>query len=91
MERIGVRELRQHASRYLDRVKTGESIEVAERGHLVALLVPPDAATSARARLIATGRLLPASRPFRIPIRETANPGTPHSGAVLDELREDWS
>ena len=28
MERIGVRELRQHASRYLDRVKAGESIEV---------------------------------------------------------------
>jgi prevent-host-death family protein len=40
MERIGVRELRQHASRYLARVATGESIEVTDRGRPVALLVP---------------------------------------------------
>jgi prevent-host-death family protein len=40
MERIGVRELRQHASRYLARVETGEVIEVTDRGRLVALLVP---------------------------------------------------
>ena len=36
MERIGVRQLRQHASRYLDRVKAGETVEVTERGRLVA-------------------------------------------------------
>lgn len=41
MERIGVRELRQHATRYLSRVKAGETVEVTERGRLVALLVPP--------------------------------------------------
>jgi prevent-host-death family protein len=40
MERIGVRELRQHASRYLARVATGETIEVTDRGRPVALLVP---------------------------------------------------
>jgi prevent-host-death family protein len=40
METIGVRELRQHASRYLERVKGGETIEVTERGRPVALLVP---------------------------------------------------
>jgi prevent-host-death family protein len=40
MERIGVRELRQHASRYLVRVATGETIEVTDRGRPVALLVP---------------------------------------------------
>jgi len=40
MERIGVRELRQHASRYLARVATGESIEVTDRGRPVALLIP---------------------------------------------------
>ncbi len=38
--RIGVRELRQHASRYLARVATGETIEVTDRGRPVALLVP---------------------------------------------------
>ena len=40
MDRIGVRELRQHASRYLARVATGETIEVTDRGRPVALLVP---------------------------------------------------
>lgn len=40
METIGVRELRQHASRYLARVAGGETIEVTDRGRPVALLVP---------------------------------------------------
>jgi prevent-host-death family protein len=38
--RIGVRELRQHASRYLALVQRGEVIEVTDRGRLVARLVP---------------------------------------------------
>ena len=40
MERIGVRELRQHASRYLARVASGETLEVTDRGRPVAMLVP---------------------------------------------------
>lgn len=40
MERIGVRELRQHASQYLARVASGETLEVTDRGRPVALLVP---------------------------------------------------
>ena len=40
MDVIGVRELRQHASRYLQRVAAGESIEVTDRGRPVARLVP---------------------------------------------------
>lgn len=89
MERIGVRELRQHASRYLDRVKAGETVEVTERGRLVALLTPPHPATSARQRLVAAGRLLPATRPFELPERSSVPAGTPDTGAVLDDLRED--
>ena len=89
MERIGVRELRQHASRYLDRVKAGETVEVTERGQLVALLVPPHPATSARERLVATGRLIAAVRPFQLPQRVPGAAGSPDTGAVLDELRED--
>jgi len=63
MERIGVRELRQNASRYLAQVKAGHTVEVSERGTLVALLVPPDREQSVRARLVAAGRLIPASSP----------------------------
>jgi prevent-host-death family protein len=40
MLRIGVRELRQHASRYLALVARGESVEVTDRGRPVAMLVP---------------------------------------------------
>jgi prevent-host-death family protein len=40
MDRVGVRELRQHASRYLARVAGGESLEVTDRGRAVARLVP---------------------------------------------------
>ena len=86
MERIGVRELRQHASRYLDRVKAGETVEVTERGELVALLVPPHPALNARERLVATGKLSPGSGPLVLPRRATARTD---SAAVLDDLRED--
>jgi len=86
VERIGVRELRQHASRYLDKVKAGETVEVTERGELVALLVPPLPATRARERLIAAGRLVPADGPLALPRRRRA---TSTSAAVLRDLRED--
>lgn len=89
MERIGVRELRQHASRYLQRVKAGETVEVTERGELVALLVPPSRAMSSRERLVADGRLVPASRPLRLPPRVPAAPGAATTAVALDDLRED--
>ncbi|MGH3495688.1 MAG: type II toxin-antitoxin system Phd/YefM family antitoxin, partial [Sciscionella sp.] len=63
VERIGIRELRQNASRYLSLVKTGETVEVTERGELVALLVPPQRSATTRERLITAGRLIPAPCP----------------------------
>ncbi len=89
MIRIGVRELRQHASRYLQRVKLGETIEVAERGHLVALLVPATPAAAARDRLIADGQLLAARAPFDLPRRRTLTDGGQLASAVLQELRDE--
>lgn len=38
---VGVRELRQSASKLLELVSTGEIIEITDRGNLVARLVPP--------------------------------------------------
>lgn len=87
MERIGVRELRQHATRYLGRVKAGETVEVTERGQLVALLVPPAPGATERERLIAMGQLVPASRPFRLPRRAPLPAAAPSSRAALDDLR----
>lgn len=37
---VGVRELRQNLSKYLERVKDGETLVVTERGNEVARLVP---------------------------------------------------
>ena len=59
MERIGVRELRQNASRYLARVANGEAIEVTDRGRPVARLVPVPTGENALAELIRSGRLKP--------------------------------
>jgi prevent-host-death family protein len=61
---IGVRELRQNLSVYLDRVKKGEALTVTEHGRAVALLRPLPAATSILDRLAAEGRV---RRPTRTP------------------------
>jgi prevent-host-death family protein len=58
MERIGLRELRQHASRYVDRAAGGEPIEITVRGRLVAMLVPAGGGTWDE--LILRGAVLPA-------------------------------
>jgi len=59
MKRIGVRELRQNASEYLRLVENGESIEITDRGRLVAMLVPSANESSHLELLQTQGRLGP--------------------------------
>lgn len=40
MEQVGVRKLRDHLSRYLQKVKDGAELEVADRGQVIARVVP---------------------------------------------------
>lgn len=90
MERIGIRELRQNASRYLALVKAGQTVEVTERGELIALLVPPQRSQSARDRLIGIGKLIPASCPtgrVRSPRPVPIAPGEPTNQELLDAER----
>jgi prevent-host-death family protein len=87
MVRIGVRELRQHASKYLDLVKAGQTVEVTERGVLVAVLAPPSPSATVRERLIAEGRLIPATGPRFLPQPFTPPPGAPSATGALDEQR----
>ncbi len=87
-----MRELRQNASRYLALVKAGETIEVTERGELIALLKPPGRGRSARERLIAAGRLVPAPNPtgrLRSTHPVPAAPGEPTNAELLDADRQD--
>jgi prevent-host-death family protein len=90
VERIGVRELRQHASRYLAMVKAGQTVEVTERGELIAVLTPPPGPQSARDRLVAAGRLVPATSPtgrLRAPRPVPVGAGEPTNAELLDAER----
>jgi prevent-host-death family protein len=60
--RVGVRELRQNLSIYLERVKLGEVLTVTDRGHDVALLRPLAPATDIVERLAAEGRVRKPTR-----------------------------
>ena len=59
MERIGLRELRQNASRYIAHVAQGETVEVTQRGRLVARIVP--AVEDPWEDLILRGEVIPAT------------------------------
>ena len=86
MDRIGVRELRQHASRYLDRVARGESLEVTDRGRPVARLVP--ITSEPWADMIAGGRVTPAEDGTDVTDDAPGNYDVDAS-AVLAEMRAD--
>jgi prevent-host-death family protein len=81
----GVRELRDHLSRYLERVKAGEELTVTDRGRAVARLVP---ATGRRVfdDLVDEGLIEPAAPgPRRRPQRRVI--GGPVSDLVAEGRR----
>lgn len=82
--RVGVRELRQNLSVYLDKVVKGQSFEVTERGRPVALLAPLPEPSSLIEHLAAAGR---ASSP-RGPISEVLPPKGRSSRRLSDSLQE---
>ena len=61
--RIGIRELRQHASVYVDLAEKGYTVDITNRGRLVAQLVPAGEPGSPLERLIAAGTIEPAEEP----------------------------
>lgn len=89
--RVGVRELRQNLSVYLDRVKAGETLEVTERGEPVAILGPRQAESiSAIDRLIAEGRVTPATVDHRtLPPPPPGEPGARPASEILQEMRDE--
>lgn len=56
---VGIRELRENLSSYIDRASSGEEIVITDRGKRVARIVGP----SKLDRLIAEGRARPARAP----------------------------
>ena len=89
MRRIGIRELRQHASLWLKEVQAGESFEVTDRGRPVALLAPIPGGGELD-RLIGAGRVRPARGDLlRHGPPLPSRPGRPLASRVLEEIRAD--
>lgn len=83
---VGVRELKNNLSRYLDRVSDGIEIVVTERGRPVARLQRIDAPAERLADLVAAGLVRPPrARERRLP-RPIAASGTV-SDLVADQRR----
>lgn len=72
---VGVKELRDHLSRYLDRVREGDEVVVTDRGRAIARVVPVGG-ERALDRLIAEGVVTPARRPKRRAARPIETKGT---------------
>ena len=90
MERIGIRELRQHASRWVRRAAAGETLEITDRGRPVARLQPIPAETTGLERLRAEGRITESQGD----LLELGGPlppavGVPLPSETLAELRAD--
>jgi antitoxin (DNA-binding transcriptional repressor) of toxin-antitoxin stability system len=90
--RIGIRELRQHASIYVDLAEKGYTVDITNRGRLVAQLVPAFDPGSPLERLIAAGVVEPAEEPGGVgDIEPYPSPATrqPTASEVLGQARDD--
>lgn len=82
MTEVGVRDLRNHLSRYLEVVRAGDEIVVTDRGAAVARLVPLDGERTLD-RLVREGLVTPA------PIRRRTRPQPLDIGATVSDLVSD--
>ena len=83
--RVGVRELRQNLSVYLERVKAGESLDVTEHGLPVARLAPLERGDrSMLDRLVDEGR----ARPGRGNLADLGPPRAVPGRSLSDVLRD---
>ena len=90
--RVGVRELRQNLSVYLDRVKAGETLEVTEHGQPVAQLGPRlSRPISIIDQMIADGRATAATLDHRKipPPLPDPNPNGPTLTEILLQMRDE--
>ena len=90
MTSIGVRELRQNASRWLERVQQGETFEVTNHGVPVARLVPIEEGESIVDRLVREGKATRGTGNYKdLPEPLPAKAGRPLPSEILEEMRRD--
>ncbi len=85
MAEVGIRELRDHLSRYLDRVQDGEEVVVTDRGRAIARVLPMNGERTID-RLIANGLVTPARQPRRARPKPLKTAG-PVSDLVAEQRR----
>lgn len=87
--RVGLRELSQRTAKVLGLVRKGETVEITDRGHVVARIVP--AADDRYEQLVAAGVIRRAKRPFDVAnLPDPApNPTGRSSDEWLAEMRGD--
>jgi prevent-host-death family protein len=92
-ESIGIRELRQHASRYVAMAKAGRRIPVTDRGELVAYLVPAHEPSTTFERMVAAGQVRLAKGNLKDTLATLeplkAKPGEKTLSEVLQEMRDE--
>jgi prevent-host-death family protein len=91
-QRIGIRELRQHASVYVDLAERGYTVDITNRGRLVAQLVPVRQPNSPLERWIAAGvidRAEESGSVLDIDPYPGASPAGRTANEVLGQARED--
>jgi prevent-host-death family protein len=90
-ESIGIRELRQHASRYVAMAKAGQRVPVTERGKLVAYLVPAEEPGSVFERMVAAGQVRLARKRGITDLRPLPayEPDEKTLSDVLQEMRDE--
>ena len=86
MKTVPVRDLQQHSSAVVRRVRAGESVGITDRGTLVAVLVPPTAVGGTGA-LVASGRVRPATTTIKA--LPDGVRGSMSTETVLEDLRSD--
>lgn len=92
--RIGIRELRQHASVYVDMAEKGYTVDITNRGRLVAQMVPARQPDSPLERWIARGVIQRAEESGGILDVDTypaVGEGQVTAGEALGQMRDEES
>jgi prevent-host-death family protein len=89
MESIGIRELNQNTSQILARVRGGETVEITDRGHPIARLVPVGGDRSTLARLVAAGRAVAPTGGGPVPLPPKLGEDDVDVAATLADMRDE--
>ena len=84
-----MRELNQNTSQVLARVSGGETVEITDRGHPIARLVPVGGDRSALAKLVAAGRAVAPTGAGPVPLPPKLGDEGVDVSSTVAEMRDE--